>query len=139
MVSGILPICGQPAHILIDSGFTHSFVSYLFAHHLHTSPVPLEYILLVSLSLEDTMLCDRVYNSCEICVNDVPMFVNLVLLEMHCFDVILGMNWLSFYCALIDCKLKRVVFHSFAHLGLILKELVSYLLLISSLLCKHAT
>ena len=34
---------------------------------------------------------------------------------MHDFDVILGMDWLSFYCALIE----RVVFHSFAHLGLI--------------------
>ena len=38
---------------------------------------------------------------------------------MHDFDVVLGMDWLSFYYALIDCELKRVVFHSFAHSGLI--------------------
>ncbi|GFZ15639.1 hypothetical protein Acr_25g0000480 [Actinidia rufa] len=38
---------------------------------------------------------------------------------MHGFDVILGMDWLSSYRALIDCELKRVVFHSFAHSGLI--------------------
>ncbi|GFY97645.1 hypothetical protein Acr_12g0001860 [Actinidia rufa] len=67
----------------------------------------------------DSMLCDRVYSSCEIRVNDVPMYVNLILLEMHGFDVILGMDWLSSYRALIDCELKRVVFHSFAHSGLI--------------------
>ncbi|GFS41336.1 hypothetical protein Acr_00g0073760 [Actinidia rufa] len=30
VVSGILPICGQPAHILMDSGSTHSFVSQFF-------------------------------------------------------------------------------------------------------------
>ncbi|GFY95464.1 hypothetical protein Acr_10g0008490 [Actinidia rufa] len=30
VVSGILPICGQPAHILMDSGSTHSFVSTFF-------------------------------------------------------------------------------------------------------------
>ena len=65
------------------------------------------------------MLCDRVYNSCEILVNDVPMFVNLIPLEMHDFDVILGMDWLSFHYALIDCKLKQVVFHSYDHLGLV--------------------
>ncbi|GFZ03498.1 hypothetical protein Acr_16g0001220 [Actinidia rufa] len=60
-----------------------------------------------------------VYNSCEIRVNDVSLYVNLIPLEMHGFDVILGMDWLSFYRALIDCELKRVVFNSFAHSGLI--------------------
>ena len=39
---GILLICGQPAHVLIDSSFTHSFMSYLFAQYLHTSPIPLD-------------------------------------------------------------------------------------------------
>ncbi|GFY80855.1 hypothetical protein Acr_01g0006640 [Actinidia rufa] len=55
--------------------------------------VPLEYELSVSLPSGDTMLCDRVYSS--------------------------WMDWLSSYRALIDCELKRVVFHSFAHSGLI--------------------
>ncbi|GFS42479.1 hypothetical protein Acr_00g0080050 [Actinidia rufa] len=81
--------------------------------------LPLEYELSVSLPSGDSMLCDRVYSSCEIRVNDVPMYVNLIPLEMHGFDVILGMDWLSSYRALIDCELKRVVFHSFAHSGLI--------------------
>ncbi|GFY96673.1 hypothetical protein Acr_11g0009790 [Actinidia rufa] len=81
--------------------------------------VLLEYELSVSLPSGDTMLCDRVYNSCEICVNDVPLFVDLILLEMHGFDIILGMDWLSSYCTLIDCELKRVVFHFFTHSGLI--------------------
>ena len=92
VVLGILPICGQPAHVLIDSGSTHSFVSYLFAHYLHTSSVPLNYVLIVSLPFGDSMLCDRVYNSCEFLVNDVPMLVNLIPLEMHGFDAILGMD-----------------------------------------------
>ncbi|GFS29578.1 hypothetical protein Acr_00g0007280 [Actinidia rufa] len=81
--------------------------------------VSLEYELSVSLPSGDFMLCDKVYNSCEIRVNDVPMYVDLIPLEMHGFDVILGMDWLSSYRALIDCELKRVVFHSFAHSGLI--------------------
>ncbi|GFZ14477.1 hypothetical protein Acr_24g0006670 [Actinidia rufa] len=85
LVSGILPICGQPAHILMDSGSTHSFVSHSFEHYLTTSPVSLEYELSVSLPSGDSMLCDRVYSSCEIRVNDVPMYVNLIPLEMHGF------------------------------------------------------
>ncbi|GFS33112.1 hypothetical protein Acr_00g0026380 [Actinidia rufa] len=119
VVSGILPICGQPTRILMDSGSTHSFVSNFLEYYLTTSSVPLEYKLLVSLPSGDSMLCDRVYNSCEIHVNDVSLYVNLIPLEMHGFDVILGMDWLSSYRALIDCELKRVVFHSFAHSGLI--------------------
>ena len=52
------------------------------------------------------MMCNRVYNSYDILVNDVLMFVNLIPLEMHGFDVILGMDWLSFHCALIYCELN---------------------------------
>ena len=139
VVSGILPIFGQPAHILMDSGSTHSFVSYPFEHYLNVSPVPLEYELSVSLPSGDTMLCDRIYNSCEIRVNDVPMYVDLIPLEMHGFDVILGMDWLSSYRALIDCELKRVVFHSFAHSGLIFEGVGVVLppYLISSMKARH--
>ncbi|GFS37232.1 hypothetical protein Acr_00g0050800 [Actinidia rufa] len=75
-----------------------------------------------------TSVCVRVYNSCEIRVNDVPMYGDLIPLEMHGFDVILGMDWLSSYRALIDCELKRVVFHSFAHSGLIFEGVALCLL-----------
>ena len=107
-MSGILLICGQPAHVLMDSSSTHSFVSYLFEHYLRTSPLPLEYVLSLSLPSGDSVLCDKVYNSCEIRINDVPLYVNLIPLEIHYFDVILGMDWLPFYRVLIDCELKQV-------------------------------
>ena len=42
-----------------------------------------------------------------------------VPLEIHSFDVILGMDWLSFNRALINCKLKWVVFPSSIHSGLV--------------------
>ncbi|GFS32273.1 hypothetical protein Acr_00g0021670 [Actinidia rufa] len=81
--------------------------------------VPLEYELSVSLPSRDTP-CYAPESTIHVrCVNDVPMYVDLMPLEMHDFDVILGMDWLSSYRALIDCELKRVVFHSFAHSGLI--------------------
>ena len=65
------------------------------------------------------MLCDRVYNSYEVIINDVPMLVNLIPLEMHNFDIILVMDWLSFHHAIINCNLKRVVFHSTTHSGIV--------------------
>ena len=97
----------------------HLFVSYLFSHSLHTSLVPLDYVLSVVLPFRNSIICDRVYNSCKILVNNVPMFMNLIPLDMHGFDIILGMDWLSYHRAIIDCELKRVVFHSFDHSRLV--------------------
>lgn len=77
------------------------------------------------------MLCNRVYNSCKILVNVVPTLYN--------FDILLGVDWLSFHRALIDCKLKRVVFHSYDHLGLIFVgvSVVPPLYLISSMQARR--
>jgi len=38
--------------------------------------------------------------------------VDLIPLELHDFDIILGMNWLSKYKALIDCYPKTVTFQT---------------------------
>ena len=48
VVSGTLSVCGHLAHVLIDSGSTHSFVAPHFAAKLASTPEPLEYILSVS-------------------------------------------------------------------------------------------
>ena len=51
-----------------------------FEHYLHTSPVPLEYELVVLLPSENSISCDRVYNSCEIHINNVrPVFQNFII------------------------------------------------------------
>ena len=47
------------------------------------------------------------------------------------------MDWLSFYYALIDCELKRVVFHSYDHSGLIF-EWVDVIPLFYLILSKQA-
>ncbi|KAL5579962.1 hypothetical protein UlMin_012404 [Ulmus minor] len=43
-------------------------------------------------------------------VDDRELFVNLIVLDIHNFDVILGMDWLSKYNATIDCRKRRVIF-----------------------------
>ena len=45
---------------------------------------------------------------CEIEVVGGRLSFALVLLDMPGFDVILGMDWLSSYCAVIDCYHQRV-------------------------------
>ena len=38
------------------------------------------------------------------------MRADLIVLDIQDFDAILGMDWLSKYCAFIDCKDKKVIF-----------------------------
>jgi len=47
-----------------------------------------------------------VVRNCEITIQEKPFFVNLILLGIHGYDVILGMDWLAKYHATIDCKHK---------------------------------
>ncbi|XP_074378127.1 uncharacterized protein LOC141719648 [Apium graveolens] len=51
-----------------------------------------------------------VYQECPIVVRDRNCKVNLLPMEMHDFDINLGMDWLSEHRATIDYQGKRVIF-----------------------------
>ncbi|XP_028068902.1 uncharacterized protein LOC114271486 [Camellia sinensis] len=111
VVSGTFIVHGHSAHVLFDSGSTHSFVSKLFAQHLDRSEEVLSYMLCVSSPLGNSMICTSVYFACELLIGDVRVCANLLPLDMIYFDIILGMDWLSEYGATIDCLTKQISFH----------------------------
>jgi len=111
MVSGILPICSQNACVLIDSGSTHSFVSYTFSQKLTRPLEPMNYLLPVSAPFGSPMICAYVYLACDIVIGGMTLYVDLSPLGIEHFDYILGMDWLMKYCASIDCVNKSVIFH----------------------------
>ena len=41
----------------------------------------------------------------------LELHVDLILLKLHDFDIILGMDWLETHHALVDCFAKKVTFH----------------------------
>ena len=41
----------------------------------------------------------------------LELHVDLILLKLHDFDIILGMDWLTTHHALIDCFAKKATFH----------------------------
>ena len=47
---------------------------------------------------------------CEVSISGNTLYVDLIIIEMHDYDVILGMDWLSKHYAKIDCKKKEVTF-----------------------------
>uniref|UniRef100_A0A2N9GWU7 RNA-directed DNA polymerase n=1 Tax=Fagus sylvatica TaxID=28930 RepID=A0A2N9GWU7_FAGSY len=107
VVTGILPLFSTPARVLFDPGSTHSFISCGFVRNIARSPEPLEYELSVSTPLGDTLMSNLVLKSCMFCIEGRELSADLVLLEMHDFDVILGMNWLAAYHASVDCFEKE--------------------------------
>ena len=111
MVSGTLNICSKDAYVLFDYNSSHSFISLAFAHILHMSPKLLDCELQVSAS-SGVMLCAQwVYRSCVINIVVRDLVADLILLHMHDFDAILGMDWLSTYHVVVECSEKHVIFH----------------------------
>ena len=47
---------------------------------------------------------------CEFSISGNTLCVDLIILKMHDYDVILGMDWLSKHYAKIDCKKNKVTF-----------------------------
>ncbi|XP_028057571.1 uncharacterized protein LOC114261506 [Camellia sinensis] len=111
VVSGTFMVHGHSAYVLFDSGSTHSFVSKLLAPNLDKTEEKLSYMLCVSSPMGDSMICASIYLACELQLGDIRIYANLLPLGMTCFDIVLGMDWLSEYGATIDCLTKQISFH----------------------------
>ena len=63
---GTLFIFAREAHILIDLGSTHSFVSRTFAMYVKWEPEPLDCDLVVSTPTRGSLLAESVYRDCMV-------------------------------------------------------------------------
>ena len=53
----------------------------------------------------------KIGKECVITLVDRALRVNLRVLDMFGYDVILGMDWLSVYRALLDCHYRRIILY----------------------------
>ena len=81
----------------------------------------LDFELLVSTPVGDTSMTNLVLKSCIICIDGRELLADLVLLDMHDFDVILGMDWLASYHTSVHCFEKEVVFSPLGELEFLFK------------------
>ena len=103
-------VSGHYARVLLDSGASHSFVSISFGIVMGKPSSVLPYMLSIASPLGDPVLVQTWYPWCEIFMGGRSFFVDLIPLPRTNFDVILGMDFLSNYHAVIDCLSKVVVF-----------------------------
>jgi predicted aspartyl protease len=101
-------INGFVARVLFDSGATHSFISTEFFKRLCLEPKELGYAVEVITPTGNILLKGRMVCDVSIIVEHEGLTGNFMVMDMNDFDVILGMDWLSCYNAVVDCKYKRI-------------------------------
>ncbi|GJS12958.1 putative reverse transcriptase domain-containing protein [Tanacetum coccineum] len=96
------------ASMLFDSGADRSFVSSTFSALLDVVPSTLDTSYAVELDDGRISETNVVLRCCTLGLLGHPFDIDLMLVELGSFEVIIGMDWLSKYHALIVCGEKVV-------------------------------
>ena len=96
------------AKVLFDSGASHSFIVASCVRELGLEVETLEKPLYVSSPLGTNSSVDLIFRGCELEIFGILLTVDLRVMDMSKFYVILGMDWLTAYRVIIDCKRRRV-------------------------------
>ncbi|GJR86878.1 putative reverse transcriptase domain-containing protein [Tanacetum coccineum] len=114
VVTGTFLLNNRCASILFDTGADRSFVSTQFSTLINIAPTTLDHSYNVELADGRIIWVNTVLLGCTLNFLNHPFHVDLMPVEMGTYDVIIGMDWLTKYQAVIDCakKIVRIPFGS---------------------------
>ncbi|GJW86555.1 putative reverse transcriptase domain-containing protein [Tanacetum coccineum] len=108
VVTGTFLLNNCYASILFDTGADRSFVSTTFSSLIDITPTTLDHYYDVELADGKIIGINTIIRGCTLNFLDHPFNINLMPVELGNFDVIVGMDWLAKYNAVIDCAEKIV-------------------------------
>ncbi|GJS84262.1 putative reverse transcriptase domain-containing protein [Tanacetum coccineum] len=108
VVTGTFLLNNCYASMLFDSGADRSFVSSTFSALLDVTPSTLGTSYAVELADGRIFETNIVLRGCTLGLLGHPFDIDLMPVELGSFDVIIGMDWLAKYHALIVCDEKVV-------------------------------
>ncbi|GJX18548.1 putative reverse transcriptase domain-containing protein [Tanacetum coccineum] len=108
VVTGTFLLNNCYASMLFDSGADRSFVSSTFSALLDVAPSTLDTSYAVELVDGRISETNVVLRGCTLGLLGYPFDIDLMPVELGSFDVIIGMDWLAKYHALIVCDEKVV-------------------------------
>ncbi|GKA75785.1 putative reverse transcriptase domain-containing protein [Tanacetum coccineum] len=108
VVTGTYLLNDRYASILFDTGADRSFVSTTFSSIIDITPTALDHYYDVELADGKIIGINTIIRGCTLNFLNHPFNINLLPVELGSFDVIIGMDWLSKYHAVIDCAEKIV-------------------------------
>nr|GEW83129.1 hypothetical protein [Tanacetum cinerariifolium] len=110
--------------ILFDTGADRSFVSTAFSSPIDIVPTTLDYDYGVKLADEKIIGVNTIIRGCTLNFLNRPFNINLIPVVLGSFDVIIGMDCLSKYHAVIVCD-EKIVCISFRNEILIVRGDIS--------------
>ncbi|GJW51159.1 putative reverse transcriptase domain-containing protein [Tanacetum coccineum] len=112
IVTGMFLLNNRYASILFDTGADMSFVSTTFSSLIDITPTTLDHYYDVELADGKIIRINTIIRGCTLNLLNHPFNIDLMPVELGSFDVIISMDWLAKYHAIIVCdeKLIRIPF-----------------------------
>ncbi|GKD20987.1 putative reverse transcriptase domain-containing protein, partial [Tanacetum coccineum] len=108
VATGTFLINDHYASVLFDSGADRSFASTTFSKYLKIVITTLDTVYYVELANMKFVATDTILRGCTLNLQNHPFNIGLIPIELGSLDVIIGMDWLSEYHAVIACHEKQV-------------------------------
>nr|GEU93200.1 reverse transcriptase domain-containing protein [Tanacetum cinerariifolium] len=108
VIKGTFLLNNLYASILFDTGADRSFISTIFNSLIDITSTTLDHYYDVELADRKIIRINTIIRGCTLNFVNHPFNINLMPMELGSFDVIIGMDWLSKYHAVIDCSEKIV-------------------------------
>ena len=104
----MISVYDHDAYALVDPGATHSFISLPFTERHQIESQPIDSRMVVSVPNGDTMISERIIPGSRLVIQNKDFSVDFIVLGLHDFDIVLGMDLLSKHRATLDCYKKEV-------------------------------
>nr|GEW10104.1 reverse transcriptase domain-containing protein [Tanacetum cinerariifolium] len=108
VVTGTFLLNNRYASILFDTDADRSFVSTAFSSRIVITPTALDHDYNVKLADGRIVGLNTIIRGCTLNFLNHPFNIDLIPVELSSFDVIIGMDWLAKYHAVIICAKKIV-------------------------------
>ncbi|XP_073057258.1 uncharacterized protein [Primulina eburnea] len=113
VIAGTCLIYDHIARVLFDTGASHSFIASNYVDEYEFWTTPFHETVSVSTLAGRFIPSGQIVLDCVLHFDDSIMITNLIVLPMHYFDCIIGMDTLSSYRATVDCFHGVVRFRSY--------------------------
>ncbi|GJX66952.1 putative reverse transcriptase domain-containing protein [Tanacetum coccineum] len=104
VVTGTFLLNNRYDSILFDTGADRNFVSTAFSSQIDITPTALDHYYDVELADRRIIGLNTILRGCTLNFLNHPFNINLMPVELGCFDAIIGMDWLAKYHAVITQK-----------------------------------
>ncbi|GJV34959.1 putative reverse transcriptase domain-containing protein [Tanacetum coccineum] len=112
VVTGTFRLNNRYASVLFDTSADRSFVSTAFSSQIDITPSTLDHYYDVELADGRIIGLNAIIRGCTLNFLNHPFNIDLMPVELGCLNVIIGMDWLAKYQAVIVCaeKIVRIKF-----------------------------